>query len=402
MKRALVCVATLLIFCNTTYSQDSQLELKIVDFDNPDIHVGATLILKGSDTGDACRYNAETDNRLGVTRSGVVVLSNNCKSGERLLIRSDGDIYYNECGHCPLGPKSFANTFAFQRISENQYEIRLTRISNLSTLKAKAESENLVDREDFATAAFAYNELMNRTLSVQSYKLYKKGTFIQTAKAFGLDPGLGLNCLGSECSLSSALKERIIIYQKENNINPTGILGVDTLSSLSGKNSHNIIYETKTPIEAINDKSKTKQGKYEEFNIDFNKIDQSQLNIESLREYLDERQLEATYSRLENALRLERLNQHQKAAQIFNDLTHSLKRRVPYDSSLINTLEAKVYENFGAFLKIKDPLVYDPLQKKLVLSPKFVSKIKELQIDNGLKVDGVLGPKTLRLSPKNY
>ena len=58
--------------------------------------------------------------------------------------------------------------------------------------------------------------------------------------------------------------------------------------------------------------------------------------------------------------------------------------------------ELSVYQRVGTLLQVDEPVLFDPLQNKEVLSPELEDALIEYQKDNDLKPDGVPGTHTIR------
>jgi len=80
------------------------------------------------------------------------------------------------------------------------------------------------------------------------------------------------------------------------------------------------------------------------------------------------------------------------AALVYNELS---VRAAAFDSNLALKAETNAYEYAGRALGVEEPTGFDPTQKRVVLSPEFIEKIRAYQKTNGLPDSGKLDNATL-------
>jgi len=99
-----------------------------------------------------------------------------------------------------------------------------------------------------------------------------------------------------------------------------------------------------------------------------------------------------------NAAYLEATGEHAKAALVYNEIS---ARSSSFDEKLAQSSIQKVYELAGRLFGIDKPTVYDPRQKKTVISPALGTSIKEFQKANELNETGRIDYLTLRMSAQD-
>lgn len=258
-------------------------------------------------------------------------------------------------------------------------------VKNIIQTLAK-KGVDAITNEEFGVAAMVFNELGARIekydtrLAEESYLK----SYLYTALVLGIEKPYAQH--RNTLIMSDTLKDTIKEFQRKNNLSETGQLDGKVLTKLAGKPFYTIIYKGWRPVEPV-----------EQTKLSFNDFIQRVSASHDI-------QIKNLGQNLKNA---QDIKNHGLAALLSNELAYRFYKKVE-TRSLAIAAEEFTYKQAGRYLILKDPVRFDPIQERLVISKHFQEAIKKYQIENGVKITGQLDYPTLskmsgsRVSPYLY
>jgi len=366
MKPVVFC-SLVLVLCGykISYAEISLVKIQAVDRTGAGV-IGYVLMFKNY-LGDGEMLD-ETDEAGNVTFVPPVM----CKQSYRIRIIPENIIRYEQ-------------TKKKRCQSVVTYLVKLRGV-NASAVVLNAKDKNIVvtlfdrakeirKRDDYGSAVLVYTELATRLRTKQPAiaRNYEGLIPINAAKKLNVKNAVYVDPDTGKLLISSDLKHAIKDYQRFNGIKESGKLDNETVVKMAGNPNWVYLYKS----------SSSKSGLVLQAGIQ--DIQKEKIILNNLAKNIDEIEKTNNYS-------LAALLNTEYAARI-RKLPKDIQAGIPLSA---RESEIKSYQLLGQYLKVDNPLYYDPVQNREVVSGEMGRALKNYQAQNSLKPTGTLSYATLQ------
>jgi hypothetical protein len=325
---------------------------------------------KGSKSMRGCIFEAGKDIAVGyIDAEGEAEIDINCKAGERILLLPKYMNLEPMCMRCPV---------------KAEEQVGFTRTAIVKNLLLSVERSLRMGR--YAAAAQAYSEIASRFTMYhdKSRAQFELEAYRNMARFFNLPNGVGFSydAARDKASMSVPLKEKIAEFQLQNDISVKvpGQLDTATYRAASKLKPYQLLY-------SVDKIKRLEQFTYSPGDFDYNEL---------LKWVLPEkkRQIQPLVVQLQST---DSKNTAAKSL-LFNKMIGEIylwESRDPGAVIWAKKAETEVYSNFGQFLKVKRPFVYDPLQGRNTITYDMKAAVEAFQKQSNISQTGMIDTKTL-------
>lgn len=333
----------------------------------------------------------ETTEWIGDTNSlGLLFLKPplDCSIAKRILARPKNPLEFETPGY--QGCKQ-AIHFKVRRWKKQIDNIAVHLPEKRIVQNLLYNADDAVRRDDHGSAALVFTELSARFqgLSPSIATAFRDAAYIRAGQALKVDHPVSYHPDGS-LRLSPEFKKTLIEFQREKGLKKTGQLDGAALSAIANQSYADFLF-FRSGGGAVGGPEYPGSG--EDPDTSFGSgFTQAEL-IRSIGTLKAQSQRSFTE------------NEFGIASSLYTELAARLRMSSEKQSEK-QAVEAEMqaYQAAGKYFGVPQPVVYDPIQGKSVMSQQLVQEIRLLQARKNIPVNGLLDNKTLRImsgSPRN-
>ena len=375
--------------------------INMVDLSQAQTEVGLTKVVVSNRDGKGVQSlvirqypdgNQESINKTDMDGTLILKPPENLSRSDKVCVKASA-LYYRipEC-------QEVQEQMSFTVNVRNTEEYYISKIGNLITIASMSDLTINAGEK-----ALVSSEIANRVHKLDSKFANEARYFAywSAGEALGIDDAVTYDFIQKNYVPSHHLKESITLFQRSNNINDTGRLDEPTMSLMAGQSLWMYLYDTspawgiikRSPPDILENEHWTKLGYYSSNTPRIQPAIPNDL-IATLARYDNDKLvnlgLHATEAKQEGKFAL--------AAMLNSEITTRLRQLNTAEANLIALgTEIETYKALGMELDLSsNPVSFDVLQNKYVMSQALSDELRLFQIRNGVTVTGISDYRTLR------